>query len=150
MAKKKSAAQIRRMQMRAENRGENYVAPEPEPEPTEDNSKDDIPRKTSESKADKKLRAAAVKLKKELAVIQNNDQLKAKERRSQKRKAEAIAAEEAGCSAEEIMKGCEDHEDLLQKLEKEKPSKVYQIQQKPKEKLLQNALRKLHNCEKSL
>lgn len=115
---KKSAAQIRRMQMRAEKRGEEYVPPEV-PEDAEENKQPDKPKDGN----NKKLVKAAQKLKKELEAIQNNETLRAKERRSQKRKAEAIAAEAAGCSAEEMEKWLEENKELLENLEKEKTSK---------------------------
>merc|ERR1711982_313982 len=48
---------------------------------------------------EQKLTKIATKLKKELETILDNKELKAKERRSSKRKAEAIALEESGCNS---------------------------------------------------
>lgn len=88
---KKSNAQIARMKMRAAARGEEYIAPiREEPEPPK------------EAKNEKKL-AAAKKLTAEIQRIENSEDLKAKERRSAKRKAEAIAAEESGTPVEELL-----------------------------------------------
>mmetsp|Transcript_31700 Transcript_31700/g.48603 ORF Transcript_31700/g.48603 Transcript_31700/m.48603 type:complete len:449 (-) Transcript_31700:35-1381(-) len=82
---KKSNAQIKRMQRRAEARGEEYQIP------------------ISDSATNLRKLEAASKLSKELEKIETNEELKAKDRRSSKRKAEAIAAEEAGCPAEELL-----------------------------------------------
>ncbi len=88
---KKSNAQIARMKMRAAARGEEYIAPiQEEPEPPKGD------------KNEKKL-AAAKRLTAEIQRIENSEDLKAKERRSAKRKAEAIAAEESGTSVEELL-----------------------------------------------
>ena len=98
---KKSAAQIRRMKKRAEARGETYEYEAPEP--SADDSNDS---KSGSSKMSKDvMRAkAAKKLKKALADIETDQDLKSKERRSAKRKAEAIASEEAGgCDASELL-----------------------------------------------
>ena len=119
MAKKKSAAQIRRLQLRAEQRGEEYVAP-PEEEAVETTTNESPKKSLTSPKNNGKLNAkkvkAATKLKQELLAIQNNEELRAKERRSHKRKAEAIAAEEAGCSVEEMQKWYEDNQEALDKL----------------------------------
>lgn len=50
-----------------------------------------------------KRETVAIKLKKELEDIDKNEEVKAKDRRSAKRKAEAIATEEAGIPASELM-----------------------------------------------
>lgn len=89
---KKSKAQIARMKLRAAARGEDYVPPvreEPELEKVESDER-------------KKL-GAAKKLTSEILRIEASEELKAKERRSAKRKAEAIASEESGCSVEELL-----------------------------------------------
>ena len=103
MAKKKSKAQIKRMQMRAAARGEeyNYQPPEEDKETTE--GKSELSNDVADNDVEKrgptdKLNAAAMKLYKELMTIQENKELKSKDRRSATRKAEAIAAEEAGMS----------------------------------------------------
>lgn len=99
MPGKKSAAQIRRMQKRAEARGDEFKYEAPEEASAEESDK------KSAQQNDDVLRAkAAKKLKKTLADIESNADLKAKERRSAKRKAEAIASEEAGgCDAEALL-----------------------------------------------
>ena len=89
---KKSNAQIARMKLRAAARGEDYVPPVREESKLE----------RDESDAKKKLRAAK-RLSSEIQRIEASEELKAKERRSAKRKAEAIASEEAGCTAEELL-----------------------------------------------
>ena len=95
---KKSAAQIRRMKKRAEARGETYEYEAPEP------SADDSKSGSSKVSKDVMRAKAAKKLKKALADIETDQDLKSKERRSAKRKAEAIASEEAGgCDASELL-----------------------------------------------
>lgn len=91
---KKSAAQIRRMKKRAEARGETYEYNE-DPEPSADDNNSNSSGNTKVSK-DVRRAKAAKKLKKALADIESDQDLKSKERRSAKRKAEAIASEEAG------------------------------------------------------
>ena len=89
---KKSASQIRRMQKRALERGESYEAPIVQENTT---SSVEI---MEQSKYD-----AALKLKKALDEIEKNpNNLNSKEKRSAKRKAEAIALEEASLSAKKI------------------------------------------------
>ena len=93
---KKSKAQLKRLQARAAARGETYEVPE-EPEKPHDQ-----PAKQPKDE-DAAKRAIAVRLKAQLKKIEDSADLKSKERRSAKRKAEAIAADEAGCSAEELL-----------------------------------------------
>lgn len=90
----KSAAKIRRNQARAAARGETYdYTPPPKKEETPE---DEV---LTQTKA-----AAAQKLVQTLAELEKNpDNLNSKDRRTAKRKAEAIAAEEAECSAEELL-----------------------------------------------
>ena len=119
---KKSKAQIIRMMKRAEARGEIYKPP---PSSSSSSSNDDTPKEsptrptnenkestsnegtttTKLSKEDQTKLQAARKLTKELAEIESNESLKAKERRSAKRKAEAIASEAVGgeCSATDLL-----------------------------------------------
>ena len=101
----KSAAKIRRNIARAAARGETYTPPEPSSKPP--------PKSTDESDAEKggeseqviqKKLAAAQKLEVALASLETNpDELNSKERRSAKRKAEAIAAEESGCAVDDLV-----------------------------------------------
>ena len=110
---KKSAAQIRRMQKRAEARGDNYRYEAPEAAQNRvaadiDNTCNSDAAGPNESSSPQKnniVRAkAAKKLKKTLEDIARNADLKAKERRSAKRRAEAIATEEAGgCDADSLL-----------------------------------------------
>ena len=84
---KKSASQIRRMQARAKARGDEYIYEQPV-------KGEDIERKV-EKVVDKKV-AAAMKLQAALKELEENSSgMNAKERRAAKRKAEAIAIEEA-------------------------------------------------------
>lgn len=96
----KSAAKIRRNQNRAAARGETYeyTPPAKKEETPEDES-------LNQTKA-----AAAKELVEKLAELEKNpDNLNSKDRRTAKRKAEAIAAELAGCSAEELLKWHDQH-----------------------------------------
>lgn len=121
---KKSKAQLKRLMERAAARGETYIAPQGEGDEGNDTSPSKKPNgaETSNDDANDKKnrrdtntggdiqqkeakRKAAIQLKKELAEILSNEGLKAKERRSAKRKAEAIAVEASGCaSADELLK----------------------------------------------
>lgn len=100
---KKTAAQIRRLQKRAADRGEAYKIPE---ENADDDKKKDetiIPNKNKniskeKTSQNKQKINIATKLHNELETIMDDKEIKAKERRSHKRKAEAIALEESGCS----------------------------------------------------
>jgi len=127
---KKSKAQLKRLMQRAEARGDTYVPPPddagndqsvPKNETTSSESKnkfqhgadDNGPAEQastkkgsagSTSKEDKVKRNAAIQLKKELATIESSEDMKAKERRSAKRRAEAIAVETSGfASVEELL-----------------------------------------------
>ncbi|KAL7429263.1 hypothetical protein ACHAXM_001611 [Skeletonema potamos] len=112
MVTKKSAAQLRRMQARAASRGETYTPPE-EPSSTEASAaavKEDEQQASSQTpqESDESIQtklAAAEKLEKALATLEANpDGLNSKDRRSAKRKAEAIATEECdGMPAQELL-----------------------------------------------
>lgn len=91
---KKSRAQINRMKRRAEARGEIYTPPI-----QADCTESEEPKEVFHEK--KKM--SARNLIKALKLIESNSQLKSKERRSQKRKAEAIACEEFECTPEELL-----------------------------------------------
>lgn len=104
---KKSNAQIARMKKRAAARGEDYTPPPAPPPALKEESSSKTPPKSSDSKK----RSAAKKLLEELARVDAAEDLKAKERRSAKRKAEAIAAEKAGCTAEELLEWYKEHKD---------------------------------------
>jgi len=94
MSKVKSNAQQRRMQKRAATRGETYSPPV------------FIPKKSVKQPKDlmRKKMSAARQLKRALSLLEtNNGEINAKERRSAKRKAEAIAKEETGCETDELM-----------------------------------------------
>ncbi len=101
---KKSAAKIRRNASRAAARGEKYTPPKPS---TSTNSNTDGGSERSGSELDEVLvqikSNAAQKLEETLSALPSN--LDAKRRRSAKRKAEAIAVEESGCTdLNELMK----------------------------------------------
>lgn len=125
MPKRKTTAQIRRMQKRAEARGEQYVPPHAEADPADNVQDDEVQRsddQNSVSEADK-LKIAA-KLQTDLVSIQNDTEMNAKERRSAKRKAEAIAAESAGSSASELLEWyIQKSKQKQNKKQKESPSK---------------------------
>jgi RNA recognition motif-containing protein len=111
---KKSKAQIDRMKRRAEARGEDYVYVPPLAYVASEGEKED--------KTDSRRFVIACKLRKELDQVENNEEMKSKERRAAKRKAEAIAAEEAGCSAEELVHLYEEHVREQDAAAKSKPS----------------------------
>lgn len=116
---KKSQAQINRMIKRAQARGETYEPPSRQDDERRNDaaSSSSSPKKEADNKdkaapstrttqltaAEQAKLEAARKLTAELLAIENNEALKAKERRSAKRKAEAIAAESAGCPATELV-----------------------------------------------
>jgi RNA recognition motif-containing protein len=114
---KKSAAQLKRLIARAASRGDVYVPPsKPDKVKAEDQTGESAaidalpsarratltPPNTESDKDTVKLKAALV-LRKELNDIEENVELKAKERRSAKRKAEAIALEASGYSTVESL-----------------------------------------------
>lgn len=153
MAKKKSNAQIRRAQKRAAARGEEYVPP-PQQNPEENDENDDENEEEQQqdlsnnddenddlndndaldSSNNDRMTNAAMELLQELEEIAQNEELRSKERRSLKRKAEAIAAEKAGCSVEEIQTFCEEHqESLQQRLKQQQKEKQQQKRQKQKD-----------------
>lgn len=116
MGKKKSAAQIRRLQERAEKRGETYeyTPDQPDENVTEANPEESATTTTAqhddcekENQCDtaetQKRRVVAARLIQELKDIESNEEIKSKDRRSAKRKAEAIASEEAGMQVEELV-----------------------------------------------
>lgn len=111
---KKTAAQIRRLEQRAAKRGEeyHYTPPEPDTDASEEENDDDTnvsqkedPTTTTkeESPQTTKRLEVARKLTKELQDIEENLEVKSKDRRSAKRKAEVIAAEDAGMPASELL-----------------------------------------------
>ena len=104
MARRKSAAQIRRLQKRAEARGEVYEAP-PRPPPREQ------PQSTKKQEKEKKrkLQEISKRLEMELKEIDEDEEMTSKNRRSAKRKAEAVAAENAEMSRTDFLEWCEQH-----------------------------------------
>lgn len=92
----KSAAQIRRNEARAAARGDTYVPPQ---EPPKQDGNETEAQEVIQAKV-----AAAHKLEQALNELEANpENLNSKDRRTVKRKAEAIAAEEAGCTADELV-----------------------------------------------
>ena len=116
----KSAAKIRRNIARAAARGETYTPPESS---KKDNNVGDI--NSSSNEDDKVIQtklSAAQTLEETLSNIESNsDNLNAKERRSAKRKAEAIALEETGCdNVDELLKWYKKNEPSTTKGKKKK------------------------------
>ncbi len=110
---KKSAAQLRRLEKRAAARGETYTPPvEVQSETGIEQKKineeqiliENGTKNTSDDQENLKLNKIAIRLQKELQEIEANPGLVSKDRRSAKRKAEAIAAEESGMPSTELMK----------------------------------------------
>ena len=104
MVAKKSAAQLRRLQARAAARGETYTPPEqPSALKEEQQASSQTPQEDDEAIRTKL--SAAEKLEKTLATLEENpDDLNSKERRSAKRKAEAIASEECdGMNTQDLL-----------------------------------------------
>ncbi|GKY94085.1 hypothetical protein MPSEU_000375000 [Mayamaea pseudoterrestris] len=93
---KKSSAQIKRNLKRAEARGDVYVPP------TSATKVEASPNKGGDSSLDAR-RATAQKLYDTLKALESNPDINAKDRRSEKRKAMAIANEESGMAAEELL-----------------------------------------------
>ncbi len=92
----KSAAQIRRMQKRAQERGENYLAPEKKPSDESNSNNKNKNGTTLISEEDERKGKAAEKLQNELKRLEVNEEgLNSKDKRAAKRKAEAIALGEA-------------------------------------------------------
>ena len=106
---KKSKAQIARMKLRAAARGEEYVTPVYNVIASEslvnhvEQDNNDHDSRIKNSTAESLLLAAAKKLTAEIQRVESCEKLNAKERRSAKRKAEAIALEESGISAEKLL-----------------------------------------------
>mmetsp|Transcript_13845 Transcript_13845/g.20425 ORF Transcript_13845/g.20425 Transcript_13845/m.20425 type:complete len:381 (+) Transcript_13845:130-1272(+) len=126
---KKSRAQVNRMNRRAEARGEIYTPPMQEVCTKLEDPKDDIHNKKT---------MAARNLVKALKLIESSSELKSKERRSQKRKAEAIAAEESNCTAEELLEWYQSNVDVgsspeesNDRIEDEKPKKKPKLNANP-------------------
>jgi nucleolin len=106
---RKSAAQIRRLQKRAEGRGEVYEAP-PRPPPKEGSQENGSNgKKKNKNEMDQSLHGISMRLEKELKEIDDNPDLSSKARRSAKRKAEAVAAEDAEMSRTDFLEWCEKH-----------------------------------------
>lgn len=132
MTKRKSNAQLKRLQKRAAQRGETYDSKTPDDDRTASTiavveadhqiketkqkieeaavaSKDTNINSTDDLKPeDAKKRTIALELKQEIKDIDGNQDMKAKERRSAKRKAEAIAVEKTGvATAQELLEWLE-------------------------------------------
>lgn len=125
---KKSAAQIRRLQQRAAARGEEYVHTGEVPDSKKDapcskqGKNDETKEKEEDPEKTKRLKAAQ-KLQKALDEISKDENMNAKERRAAKRKAEAIATEESGCPASELISLMEESSKKTNKVTKEKEKK---------------------------
>lgn len=118
---KKSAAQLRRLEKRAAERGEKYACPNAVT-PTidkHDNNKNN-PKELelmgcniADEKTNQELLTIARRLKRELQKIEVDSNLVSKDRRAAKRKAEAIAAEDSGMSSKQLMKWFEQNDSDL-------------------------------------
>lgn len=118
----KSASKIRRNQIRAAARGETYTPP---PKPKDSEASD-----TEDEEVIKIKLAAAETLTKALSQLeQNPDNLNSKDRRTAKRTAEAIAAEDSGCAAEELLAW------HAQFIKKRKTGKTHQLSEEDHAKL---------------
>lgn len=105
---KKSAAQIRRLQQRAAARGKTYTPPT-----ITNTTKEEVDKKTTEPTTQQDTddndtqrdprHQAAKKLMMELQAIDQNKELVSKERRSAKKRAQAIAVENANCPLEKLL-----------------------------------------------
>jgi hypothetical protein len=113
--RRKTSAQIRRMEKRAAARGNVYTynAPPPRPEQNDIQAKDDKlkPKKKTErtrpiKTKEMQLDEVAERLESELKSIDENANLVSKERRSAKRKAEAMAAEDAQMTRADFLEWC--------------------------------------------
>jgi RNA recognition motif-containing protein len=93
------------MQRRAEARGGTYTPPD-----ADISNDEDMAAVSQAADANSILLNAAQKLVKELQMIDKDENLKAKERRSAKRKAEAIAAEESGRDAKDLLEWYAEHD----------------------------------------
>ena len=115
---RKSAAQLRRLEKRAAERGENYVPSRPTAPTIHINKDNDTTVKDSASTGcnisdqttNQKLMTIALRLQRELLKIEADSNLVSKDRRAAKRKAEAIAAEDSGMSSKELMKWLEQND----------------------------------------
>lgn len=155
---KKSAAQLKRLIQRAESRGETYTPPpegtdsaEAKEETTflEQKSKEitdtdavihqNIDHNTSDNDDTKKKREAMLLLQKELEEIDTNEELKAKERRSAKRKAEAIALETSGCSTVEDLRSWYETTDQQAKIQSKSPDSQLHPHKKSAPSMNENA-----------
>lgn len=117
---RKSKAQLKRLQKRAEARGEVYEPPPQQESPREEKlSGENEPKEHPDT--DRKRCAAVEELQAQLAAIESNAELKSKDRRSAKRKAEAIAVETSGvASVEELMAWYEEQQQQRSSKRKEK------------------------------
>mmetsp|Transcript_60934 Transcript_60934/g.149200 ORF Transcript_60934/g.149200 Transcript_60934/m.149200 type:complete len:367 (-) Transcript_60934:45-1145(-) len=115
----KSAAQLRRLQKRAAARGEEYKLPEKDTKndkPKDQTTPPSEPAPAKDPEVESRI-AAAKKLQSELKSIEESETLKSKDRRSAKRKAEAIATESTGLPAEDLLKWYENEQRKQQKKE---------------------------------
>lgn len=123
----KSAAQIRRMQKRAQERGQSYTYEAP-PKPVQ---------KEEEPSKDEIIYKAALKLQEDLQDLEENPKnLNSKEKRSAKRKAEAIALEavkqvdESIETSDALLEWFEENKDKMQSSNKKKKGNISKEDQK--------------------
>ena len=133
---KKSKAQIKRMSKRAEARGESYqppLNPDPASAPPPPEKLTGASATPSLNDEEQRKLKVARQLEAELQRIEKDGSMKAKERRSAKRKAEAIASEEAGCSAVELLESYTVHKKKQSPSSKKKKAAVKGSNEKGKD-----------------
>ena len=130
---KKSASQIRRLQKRAEARGDTYevIIPSEEVEDPQETKEEE--EETVDPVKERAARALVEALK---SLETNKDNMNAKDRRSARRKAEAIASEQAGCETSELLEWYEKRKMIeTQKIEDEKAESPPMLTEEEKKKL---------------
>ena len=118
---RKSAAQLRRLEKRAAERGEKYIYSHPVAATIDiDNDTKNTMEEPklmacniAEEKTNQKLITIALRLQRELQKIEADSNLASNDRRAAKRKAEAIAAEDSGMSSKQLMKWLEQNDSDL-------------------------------------
>jgi RNA recognition motif-containing protein len=136
MTKTKSAAQIRRLKERATKRGEKYIPPPP--------PKEEEPELKTEETTTTATETAS-RLTSEVKEIEDNAELKSKDRRTAKRKAEAIAASESGMPAEEFLKWYETQKQTQSKVAQNKEEDPLVEKKKQAAIKLQKSVKKMED-----
>ena len=148
---KKSASQIRRMQKRAEARGDVYEVVVPPEEVEEPEEKRDETKEEEEEEVDPIKEKAARDLVETLKSLESNkDNMNAKDRRSAKRKAEVIASEQAGCEASELVEWYEKRKKTIEKQKNQEAGPpVLTEEEKKKLQVVQTYMKEIGKIEKN-